>query len=432
MSRHAPIDRTVLAETLHYGAPLNRPSPAPGLPFGVDVLEAARARREAGPQNETALLEKGAALWREVCSRTAERASHPILLPLSAGLDSRAVLAGLRACGASVHTVTYGVPGAFDYELAPRIAQCAGASNERMDLQSIPITREELLAVARQARNPSLVLDMFFNAQVAARHGSQYSYVNGFVGDALAGNNLKAAQGLAWGQATHAFAQWHCASQTVTLTDMDPVAALPARPLVDPELLPSIQQLDYAVRQQRLVRPIVCPPGVEVLTPFLDPAWCTFMLGLPDELRENRAFFTAVFQHGFPELFSLPSTASGGLRPGASDAAMRAYRKRLRRRRRMRARLHRLFPGVTVPPADRRWQYLDFRSLLREDGALADLFADGMMRLDERGVVPWIDARGLLRAHRAKTADHFKALNVLFNLEILLEAHPEWFLCRSA
>lgn len=428
MSRHATIDRSALAEALHYGVPVNRPSP-PGLPFSADTLEAARARRVAGPPDKDALLDEGVQLWRDVCRRVADSASYPILLPFSAGLDSRAVLAGLCANDVTVHTVTYGLPGAFDYELAPRIAKCAGASNARMNLEGVEITREKLLDTATQAEHPSFVLDMFFNHRIAKRYGGDYSYINGFAGDAVGDTHLKTAKGFSWSEAKTAFAHWKQASRTVTLTDqdMDPVNALPAAPFVDPELLPSIQQLEYAFYEQRLTRPIVCPPGVEVLTPFLDSEWSTFLLGLPDELRESRAFLVEIYQRAYPELFSLPTSASYGLALGASDVAIQRHRKRLRRRRRLRARLQRVFPAISVPPADRRWQYLDFRGLLREEGVLADLFIDSMARLDERGVVPWIDAQGLLEAHRACQADHFKALNVLFNLELLLEARPELF-----
>lgn len=72
---------------------------------------------------------KAAACRRRGCARVVERSSKPLLVPLSAGLDSRAVLAGLCACGAPIHTVTYGVPGAFDYDIAPRIARTAGTSD---------------------------------------------------------------------------------------------------------------------------------------------------------------------------------------------------------------------------------------------------------------------------------------------------------------
>lgn len=429
MPRPKKIDRTILGHALHYGSPVKTISESSQLPFNIDTLVAAKKSRERPHYDLSSLLHEGARLWKAVCRRSAEQAEKPLLLPLSAGLDSRAVLAGLRANDIPVHTMTYGVPGAFDYELAPRIAAAAGTSNERLDLQRVSITREKLLAIAAGTQHPSLLIDMFFNHQIPERHGNAFSYINGFAGDALAGNNLRKAEGFFWSQAQQAFAQWHRVSQTITLTenDMDPLSALPKEPLVEPILLSSIQQLDFAIRQQRMVRPIVCPPGIEVITPFLDPEWCRFMLGLPAELRYDRTFFIDLFRRSFPALFSMPSSASGGLALDANETAIHRHRKKLRRRRRLRKRLNRAFPWVRVPPANRGWQYLDFRTLLRENGPLAQLFADSMTRLDEQALVPWINAKALMRSHQTCEADHFKALNVLFNVELLVDARPDLF-----
>ena len=429
MNRDTPIDRQALAETLHYGVPINRPVPIQGLPFEVDTLKAARQRRRQPEPSQDKLLAQGADLWNHICRKAANRATRPLLLPLSAGLDSRAVLGGLRACGAPVKTVTYGVPGAFDYEIAPRIAAHAGVANERIDLTQIQISRAALLDVAKGEPSPSLVIDMFFNAQIAWRYGQEFTYINGFCGDALSGKHLDKGASSNWEQARESFVAWHQASRTIKLTDEDmvPIDALPSAPFVDMDLMGPLEQLDHAIRQQRLVRPVVCPAGYEVLSPFLDPEWCAFILGLPDALRRDQRFFIALFQYSYPELFALPTTASGGLPLGASDAEIRRYRKKLRRQRRLRSRLSHILPNIHVPPADRRWQYLDFRNELRRDSTVAALFDESMARLDDSGAIPWIDAQGILRRHREEKTDHFKALNVLFNLELLLEARPDLF-----
>ena len=104
---------------------------------------------------------------------------------------------------------------------------------------------------------------------------------------------------------------------------------------------------------------------------------------------------------------------------------MRRFKRRLRKRRRLRRTLRKVFPGVSVPPADHNWQYLDFRNLLRSDHALTDLFADSMRRVDASGVVDWLDASELMAAHQRAEADHWKALNVLLNLDLTMEARPE-------
>ena len=429
MTHQQPVDRSVLAEALHYGTVISAPKGQPALPFSTDTLIEAQQRKQRFDGDYTRLLKEGAQLWKTVCQRVIDRSDQPLIVPLSAGLDSRAILAGLSACGGPVHAVTYGIPGAFDYELALPVARVAGATIDRIDLRSIEITREALLSLARRSKRPSMLIDMFYNDHVAQCFGPKYTYANGFIGDVLAGKNLGKAGGLSWNDAREQLAGWCRVSRTVTLTapDMDPLQALPERPLVSTELLPAIQQLDYAVRQQITVRPIVCPPDVDVVTPFLDAQWCAFMLGLPDRIRQNRAFFIELFQHAFPKLFALPTTASGGLSLGASDSAMRRYKKRLKRRQRLRARLHRVFPRVNVPPANRSWQYLDFRQLLRQDSQISTLYEQSMARLDESGIAPWIGARQILDSHRAREADHTKALHTLFNLDLLLEARPEFF-----
>lgn len=427
MTETAAISDAALTEILHYGAVLNSPLGSSSLPFDGNLLEAARQRRMRSSPDRQELLEEGVVIWQNVCQRVVDASDQPLLVPLSAGLDSRAILAGLRACNAPVKTVTYGVPGAFDYELAPRVARCAGADNERIDLRNVRFDRDTLLGIAAQPGPVSTVLDMYFNRMLAAHCGPGYSYVNGYMGDELAGKNLGKEKAEDWPAACRIFAKRHRAARHDVLTapTADPIARLPQSPFVSSELLTFEAQLHYSVRQQQLIRPIVCPPGRTVFTPFTDPEWVIFMLGLPDALRKNRAFFVALFQHAYPDLFALPTTASGGMPLDASPERMRRYKRRLKRSRRLRLRLQRVFPGVHVPPADRGWQYIDFSALLRGDQWLTGLFSDSMARLDRSRLVPWIDASAILEAHRAGKADHFKALNVLLNLDIVRESRPE-------
>ena len=423
------VDSSALGQALHYGTIINNAENRPALPFTVDTLIEAQHRRQRGDVDRAKLVKEGAELWKRVCQRVIERSAHPLIVPLSAGLDSRAVLAGLSACGAHVHAVTYGIPGAFDYELALPVARVTGATIDRIDLRTIELKRADLLALAKRSPRPSMLIDMFYNDHIAQRFGSTYTYANGFIGDVLAGKNLGKAGGLSWEDACAQLAAWCRISRTATLTppDTDPLDALPDAPFVSLDLMPAIQQLDYGVRQQMLVRPIVCPPGVDVVTPFLDPQWCAFMLGLPDDIRKNRAFFIELFQHAFPRVFALPTTASGGLSLGASDRAIKQHKKQLKRRRRLRRKLNRVFPWVSVPPANRGWQYLDFRQLLRDEGDFHTMYEQSLRQLDESEMLPWLSATALLNEHRKGDVDHTKALHALFNLHLLLEARPDLF-----
>lgn len=427
LMQHMTPNRARLTEILHYGFLLQSGGKSLHIPFDNDTLEVASQRRAAFGEHGPAHFREGLQIWHDACRRIAQRADKPLLLPLSSGLDSRAVLAGLLDCGAEVTTFTYGIPGSFDYDLAPHIAQQAGVTHERIDLRTIRITREALLELAREPGRISSVLDMFFNRAAYARIGSNYQYVTGYMGDELGGKNMPSVASATWQQACRAFAKSHQSGRDDSLlgSGMNPVSVLPEQPLVDTQLLAPDHQLYLAIRQECNDRPISSPTTLNVVSPFTDSEAAAFMLGVPDDIRRHREFLIPMFQHGYPELFALPGTASGGLPLGASADEIRRYKRKLRRKMRTRRKMNRIFSAIGVPPSDRNWQYLDFPSLLRGDHDLSALFADAMKRLDDSGIVPWIDASGLLKAHREHKGNHFKALNVLLNLDITREARPE-------
>lgn len=114
MRNEIRFDRGRLAELLHYGVVVHPAGEPLEIPFDHTTLETARQRLGQSFESDSAWLEEGAKIWRDACRRVAERSTKPLLLPLSSGLDSRAVLAGLSDCGADVRTTTYGIPGSFD------------------------------------------------------------------------------------------------------------------------------------------------------------------------------------------------------------------------------------------------------------------------------------------------------------------------------
>lgn len=412
-----------LNELLHYGFFIGGPYEVPQLPFSQATLEAARDdRRALAELDDKALCAHGIRVWKRVCRRLLESRNGPFILPLSAGLDSRAVLAGLVDQGASqLRTVTYGVPGSFDYEIAPQVSRQACTPNDRIDLSGVTVDIDRIDAIPHEPGRMSFLMDMYFNRVISDRYGSEYTYLSGYIGDVLAGKNLGGDTSADWHEARQRFASRNRHSRTVTLTDsgVDPAALLPAEPWVSPELMSFDEQLGYAVRQECLMRPIVMRSDYDSIAPMLDPEWATFMLALSDAQRRERRLFSQMFQQGFPALFELPTTANGGLPLTASARAVRSHKRRLKRRRRLRARLNRLFPSIDVPLGNRGWQYIDFERGLSERHDLVALFDRSMRRLDQQGLVPWVDATALLQAHRNGDANHGKALGVLLNLDII-------------
>ncbi len=70
------------------------------------------------------------------------------IVPLSGGMDSRAILAGLLqvTSASSIETFTYGTKGCMDYEIGPAVAKGLGVINSAYDLGSYELNYEELIA----------------------------------------------------------------------------------------------------------------------------------------------------------------------------------------------------------------------------------------------------------------------------------------------
>ena len=75
-----------------------------------------------------------------------------IVIPISGGLDSRAILAGsLRHVNPNrIKTYTFGVKGSYDFEIGKQVAKKAGVYHEAIELNSLRFTQEEMLEVAKK------------------------------------------------------------------------------------------------------------------------------------------------------------------------------------------------------------------------------------------------------------------------------------------
>src|SRR5699024_800372 len=182
-------------------------------------------------------------------------------------------------------------------------------------------------------------------------YGPGCSYLSGYLGDVLAGKNLGRENSRTWNEARRRFAARNRYSRTAWLLPpgVEPESLLPATPFVDDDLLGFDEQLDYAVRQECMMRTNVMRADYHCVAPMLDPEWVSFMLALDDGQRHDRYLFKKMFMRGFPNLFSLPTTVNGGLPLAASAGRIARHKRSLKRRRRLRLRARRLWPSVAVP-----------------------------------------------------------------------------------
>jgi hypothetical protein len=342
-----------------------------------------------------------------------ERGDH--VVPLSGGLDSRAILAELRERveAQRIRTVTVGVPGSFDYEIPVAVARAAGVRHERIDLTREPLTRAAMLRVAEREGRRTWASTTAYNRLMRERMGADAIYWTGYLGGTFTSDSAIPPDGdISWEEAVRRYAARHrrVPMPGFTAPGFDAAAVLPQAPIFRESELSPTEQLYLALRQECMTGPVNLPEGFEHRVPFRSEAWVHFALHLSAEERRQQRFYRQMLYTAYPRLFSLPTRNTGGLPlfPTRWQRAVGRARRALRRLP--------LGRGSVNPYAN----YIDFAAAIRTRPDVMRLVRDAISVLDDTQVVPWIDLNGLLAQHMAGTADHSRALILLSALEIHL------------
>jgi hypothetical protein len=408
------VTRDELAAFLHFGF-------RPRVPEGYRELPWARVRARDVWTNvgRADLLERGLAAMRSAC---AEPGPGQHVIPVSGGLDSRFLLAILAEAGLGERLVaaTFGIPGTFDFDLAPPVARAVGVRHEAFELGRLRLTRDELLATARRAPW-TLTLEAHYNHQIPLRFGSGATYWSGIMANAIAGVDLDEPSA-DWRTACVAFGLRARVVPAVRLTPpgFDPCSVLPAAPLLEDSVLTYFEQLFAFLRYPCRLEPALLPAGFRFRTPFRHAAWVDFLLRAPRELRRGQRLYHAIAERSNPRLFALPAKNQLGLARSSPAWRLGLRRARLKAERLFAAR----FPGRPGRP-NPKLNTVDFDHALRAGAELAALVEEALERLAARQVVDWLDPLELLRRHRARTANLGEALTVLAALEFNLTVEEE-------
>jgi hypothetical protein len=398
---------------------------------------------------EATLVDTGMDIWRRAFREAMEQADSDRIhvLPLSGGLDSRAILGGLleNLQSRQIQAVTFGTPGTWDFDIGQQVARAAGVRWEGIDLSSEEWAWDTsgLVKTARQTEWPTKVFDAHVNRQVPEHFGAEAVYWSGFLGDPLSGSHLRPRDSTTWDEARRCFTRHNRLSLSVDLTPpgFEPERCLPPSPVgwglphrdscgersrwgkphpTCDESLCYDEQLDLAVRQPCLVRPIVLPHGYEYRTPFLHPEWVRFILDVPRRCRQGQSLYKEILKTAYPRLFSLPVKTNLGLPLDAPWWRRQARLARLGIRglaRRIAPSLcYNLSPGLN---------YIDFDQAIRRRKDLRIVVDESIHDLRKRGVITWIDLEDIWQRHQRGHKNHGDALILLASLEINLKAQEE-------
>jgi hypothetical protein len=390
-------------------------------PGGWQVLSRRRFRDEITPDayrdaSWDELVRLGGSLLVAAAADAFAAGGRPVV-PLSGGLDSRALLGCLRELTESAHieTFTYGVPGGLDFEVGNRVGRWAGTRHLSLDFGSRRIDAARLQWTAlRTGANTDLMQPVVWSF-IDEIYGSGARYWSGYTGDGVGGSFFREDGPEA--EALGYFLDFE--SRAIRILPGRARDDVRVASLVDTDpKWQGVMSADEAVwfenHVERYTAHHIFVDGLDYATPFMDDRFVRFLLSVPRAYRRDKRLFDAIVAARFPDLFQLP-TASQGYRLARRPVADAAWRTAIGARKAV-ARLSRgrwtTHPGTS---------YLDYAEQLRRTTPLRTLVQDALAGLRGR---PWIDPAWLdatWSSHQAG-ADRRFALTLLASLEQMLRA----------
>ena len=360
--------------------------------------------------SESELIDIGSNLWKEAISSNFKN-NQKHLVPISGGLDSRAILAGLleHTETKNIYTYTFGTPNTLDYDIGNYVAKEIGTNHTSFDLTNYIYNQNELENISKRVdfqtilfhHAPVLKVDELFS-------GCQTW--NGFMGDPLAGSKLTNNPSTTMEEAKNKFIQKNIYVKSIQLSQNNNFQNLIDDICIDKGRLTFDEQIDFQNRQTKYISPHVLMKGYDYKLPFLYQPYIDFMLSIDNKYRTNQNLYEKILLNSFPNEFSYKTKGNFGLPLGASKNAI--FMKRVQDKI---FRTVGLSKGVGI-------NYLDFNDKIRTKKDLRDVISMNVLDLKKRDIIDWIDIENILNNHLSNKGNHSDALIVLASFEIHLKS----------
>ena len=379
-----------------------------------------------GSHSESELVANGIDALK-YCFRDIPPARH--IVPISGGLDSRAILAGLLDAGLRDHItgVVFGVPGNLDYEIGNLVAKVCGIDRVSIDLNDVELNTESLVDAIAGEGHIGWAFDFYYNRLIPKQFGSDAVYWSGFMGDSLSGAHMWSVEKPTWEEGVAAFIEHNRLEAKLSHPEFDPMSVLPNHPPMKDTPLGFDEQLDFAVRQASYIQNTVLVPRYDYRTPFLDDCWVKFMLSVPRTLRYEQRLYRKILLQAFPEQFALPTKTNLGLPLNCSKWNLlqkRASRKIGSVVRRRTNKVRNQF-GMSISPEVRHVNYIDFDESIRQRKDLKELVSQNLSDLAQRNIIDWIDVEDIWAEHQKRVINYGYPISMLVSIEVILKSRDQ-------
>ena len=395
---------------------------------------------DARPQEE--LIDELGALWQRAVERRVKK-DETIIIPLSGGLDSRAILAAALRCTSkdNIITFTFGESGSFDFEIGRMVAEKAGVKNIPLRVEKENF--EEQYNISMNDVEGMIDATPYFairGYKEIERYGDKL-YI-GYMGDPIMGSHISSKMLNKKLKSEHVYAEAkNLIFEKHRLNDLEDV-----RELFNPSYI-NIENLDYSLkrtldelkrisnedmasycaiwdykhRQDKYTMFTVFRyrEYFNYSTPFLDNELIDFMLKIPPELRLNENLYIQMLLKKYPELFELPTKTNFGLRLDAGNISLFLNRAILFSKM-MANKISSMLIRRNIF-LDKNKNYIDYDDLLRRNKEYRDYIRSMIEKVKEREYFNKDYIEKIWKLHIQGRKNYAMLFGLLVTFELFLE-----------
>jgi asparagine synthetase B (glutamine-hydrolysing) len=342
------------------------------------------------------------------------------ILLLSGGMDSRLVLGELLDIlpKSRIIAVTYGIPGAWDFEIAQIIARKFDLRHEVINLLEDKWDIEDLGKAATRLLRPVSVYQSYVRQKITNRFGADCVYWSGFMGDMLSGygllripntNKLEAIKKFLAIEPTPNYQDKEFESEIINkiMTEFPWDRLNQSKFCID-------DQLDFCLRQRYLIQALLIYKGFTFGVPFLNRKWVNFSANVPYKWRLEQYLYKRIIQEGHKELSKIPYANTAGMSLMASNNEVYLGKAIAR----IKPYIIRRDPYGSHP----RTNYINWTESLRHKGPFQETVYTTLQNLKERAIILDKDIDTWWHNHLNRKGDYTSLLMNLSSMELLLKA----------
>lgn len=377
--------------------------------YKIDFSKTNKAKYENITFDE--LVDEGIVLWEKTIEKQFV-SNEKNVVPLSGGLDSRAILSTLLKYteAKNINTYTYGTPNTLDYDIGNEIAKKVGTRHIPMPLTEYKYDMDTLIDVSKRVDHQTLLF-LHGPMDIIDKEFGNANIYSGTIIDVFFGRHTHAKKADNWNQAILNSFHENQYTQSIKLANCEYKDYIN---LVDynedyEDVFEFEHIIDLMNRQVKFIAPHVLMKGFDYKILFNNKL-SDFANSIPNKYRENQLLYKKMFLKAYPELFSIRTKTTHGLKLDSS--AFRIFLKRVQ---------NKLLHSSGIASA-RDINYLDFNNKIRTKDDLREIIRMNITDLKARGIIEWIDIEKILNNHLSNKGDFADALIVLSSLEIHLKS----------